>query len=106
MNEHLQFCKNYRTCYFREKINGESFNNNCYLVDRTRWLELSYRKGSFVATYKFDKATAETDDHQVITGLQAYKDIIKYQEQQIVKKIRYLVRYLCYGIIQNMSTKK
>lgn len=78
MNEHLQFCKNYRTCYFREKISGESFNNNCYLVDRTRWLELSYRKGSFVATYKFDKATAETDDHQVITGLQAYRVLQRY----------------------------
>ena len=78
MQSHLTYCRENRQIVFREKLKGEAFNNYAFLIDRTRWLEISYRKGSYCATYRFDKATTETDNHQVITGLQAYRVLRRY----------------------------
>lgn len=77
MNKHLKYCLEYRQIHFREKTDLESFRWNAYLVDRTRYIEITYRKASKRCTYKFDKL-GNGEDHQMIDGIDAYRILSKY----------------------------
>lgn len=78
INKHLDYCKGHRNLILREKRDGEFFELNAFIVDRLRYFELSYRYADEVCTYKFDKSTGDTEDHQQITGVQAFNVLNRY----------------------------
>lgn len=78
INEHIKYCYKYRHILFREKRVGESFGIDAFIVDRLKHFEISYSLGGYPCTYIFDKSTGNTEDHQQITGLQAYTVLSRY----------------------------
>ena len=78
INKHLKYCRGHRQIHFREKQEDEYFGLNAFIVDRLRYFELSYKYSDDACTYIFDKATGDTEDHQQITGLQAFNVLNRY----------------------------
>lgn len=78
INNILKYCYRTRTCIFRDKNDNESFGANAYIVDRIKYLSISYAYGGKAATYIFDKSSGDTEDHQQITGLQAFTLLSRY----------------------------
>ena len=78
INKHLKYCYQYRQIFYREKRSGESFGIDAFIVDRLKHFEISYSYGGRPCTYVFDKSTGDTEDHQQITGLQAYTVLNRY----------------------------
>lgn len=78
INLHIQYCFKYRKIIYRQKFQGETFGLNAYICDRLKYFELSYKYGDNACTYIFDKSVGETEDHQQITGLQAYRVLSRY----------------------------
>lgn len=77
INQHLKLVYQSKRLLFREKKDGESFRNSAFIVDRLKNFELSYKWGEFRATYIFNKANGDTDDHQQIDGTQAFRMLCK-----------------------------
>ena len=73
INKHLKIVYNSKRVLFREKKDTESFRNSAFIVDRLKHFEVSYKFGDLRATYIFNKATGDIDDHQQIDGTQAFK---------------------------------
>lgn len=78
INKHIKYCYKYRELVYREKRTGESFGVKAFIVDRLKHFEISYSYGGVPCTYKFDKSTGDTEDHQQITGLQAFNVLNRY----------------------------
>ena len=78
INKHLKFCSGHREFHYREKRSDEFFELKAFMVDRLRYFELSYKYAGEACTYIFDKANGDTEDHQQITGLQAYNVLNRY----------------------------
>lgn len=78
INNILKYCYENRVCIFREKRFTESFGLNAFIVDRLKYLSISYSFGGKAATYLFDKSNGDTEDHQQITGLQAFTLLNRY----------------------------
>lgn len=78
INSHLKYCYDFRDIQFRQKIKGETFGVKAFIVDRLKYFELSYRYGDNACTYIFDKSSGDTEDHQQITGLEAFRVLSMY----------------------------
>ena len=78
INEHLQYCYRYREIIFRQKMKGETFGLKAFVVDRLKYFEITYKYGNDPCTYIFDKSSGDTEDHQQITGLEAYRVLNMY----------------------------
>lgn len=78
INSHLQYCYENKQIEYREKHKGETFGNKAFIVDRLKNFELTYRYGDYPCTYIFDKSSGDTEDHQQITGLEAYRVLSMY----------------------------
>ena len=78
INEHLQYCYKYREIIFRQKMKGETFGLKAFVVDRLKYFEITYKYGNDPCTYIFDKSSGDTEDHQQITGLEAYRVLSMY----------------------------
>ena len=72
INKHLKYCFSMREIHYREKESRENIGLKAFIVDRLKHFELTYSYGGAPCTYIFDKARGDTDDHQQITGLQAF----------------------------------
>lgn len=78
INLHLRYCYNNKQVEFRQKLKGETFGNRAFIVDRLKHFELTYKYGDDACTYMFDKSTGDTEDHQQITGFEAYRVLNMY----------------------------
>lgn len=78
INNILKYCYKNRECIFREKRNDESFGTNAFIVDKVKYLSISYSFGGKASTYIFDKSNGDTEDHQQVTGLQAFALLSRY----------------------------
>lgn len=78
INKHLNYCYDYRRVNLRPKNDFEQFKLEAFIEDKLRYFELSYKYAGDACTYIFDKANGDTDDHQQITGLQAYSVLCRY----------------------------
>lgn len=78
INKHLKYVYKMREIIYREKRKGEPFGLKAFIVDRLKHFELTYCYGGEPCTYIFDKAKGDTDDHQQITGLQAFATLNRY----------------------------
>ena len=63
---------------YREKHKEETFGNKAFIVDRLKNFEITYKYGDNPCTYIFDKSSGDTEDHQQITGLEAYRVLSMY----------------------------
>lgn len=78
INKHIKYCYQYRHIIYKEKQRNETFGIRAYIVDRLKHFEISYSYGGEPCTYIFDKSTGDTEDHQQITGLQAFNVLNRY----------------------------
>ena len=78
INSHLQYCYENKQIEYREKHKGETFGNRAFIVDRLKNFEITYKYGDNPCTYIFDKSSGDTEDHQQITGLEAYRVLSMY----------------------------
>jgi hypothetical protein len=78
INSHLHYCYENKQIEYREKHKGETFGNRAFIVDRLKNFEITYKYGDNPCTYIFDKSTGDTEDHQQITGLEAYRVLSMY----------------------------
>lgn len=59
-------------------MDHESFGVNAFILDKLKTLNIIYSYGGKPCEYIFDKATGSTDDHPIITGVQAFSVLNKY----------------------------
>lgn len=78
INLHLHYCYENKHIEYREKHKGETFGNRAFIVDRLKNFEITYKYGDNPCTYIFDKSSGDTEDHQQITGLEAYRVLSMY----------------------------
>ena len=78
INSHLHYCYENKQIEYREKHKGETFGNRAFIVDRLKNFEITYKYGDNPCTYIFDKSSGDTEDHQQITGLEAYRVLSMY----------------------------
>lgn len=78
INLHLHYCYENKQIEYREKHKGETFGNRAFIVDRLKNFEITYKYGDNPCTYIFDKSSGDTEDHQQITGLEAYRVLSMY----------------------------
>ena len=74
----MQYCYENKQIEYREKHKGETFGNRAFIVDRLKNFEITYKYGDNPCTYIFDKSSGDTEDHQQITGLEAYRVLSMY----------------------------
>lgn len=78
INQHIKYCYNYRKIVFRERQDHENIGLTAFVNDKLRFFELTYKYAGDVTTYIFDKATGSLENHQQITGLQAFTMLNRY----------------------------
>ena len=87
INKHLAYCRDYRKILLRDRFERENIGLNAYIVDKLRFFTLTYKYAGLVTTFIFDKSSGETDDHQQITGLQAFNVLNRFTHiNRVIKK--------------------
>lgn len=78
INKILKYCYKHRECLFRQKKKNESFGARAFINDKLKIISVEYSYGGKPCEYIFDKSTGDTEDHQQITGLQAFNVLNRY----------------------------
>lgn len=94
MNEHLDYCYNYRSIKMQPDNTNEIIGTNAYVQDKLVNFYLTYKKGSIVTTYMCRKD--DQDGTQFINGVEAYAILQHYykcpdmrQNESILKSLMY-----------------